>query len=97
MSVRAHRIIKVKIEESYDSFNLWQEKKLADFLDQESNFFSQLNDDNNGVTSILVEVLEKAVEQADELELDADTVENLKKDIEWAKANNEEVVQYYCY
>jgi hypothetical protein len=32
-----------------------------------------------------------------ELELDADTISNLKKDIAWAKENNEEFVQYYCY
>jgi hypothetical protein len=32
-----------------------------------------------------------------ELELDADTVANLKKDIAWAKANDQEFVQYDCY
>jgi hypothetical protein len=32
-----------------------------------------------------------------ELELDADTVANLKKDIAWAKTNDQEFVQYDCY
>ena len=97
MSVRARRIIEIKTEESYESFNLWADKKFMDFLDEESGFFSQLTNDGTGVAEAPVEALEKAVEQASKLELDSDTVESLKKDIAWAKAHNEEFVQYYCY
>ena len=97
MSVHANRIIKIEIEESYNSFNLWHDTKLMDFLEDEANFFSRLSDDGNGVSEVSVEVLENAVSKAVELELDDDTVANLKKDIAWAKANDEEFVQYYCY
>ena len=97
MSVSANRIIEIKIEQSYNSFNLWHDKKLMDFLDTEADFFSQLTFDGTGVSEASVEVLEKAVSKAVELELDDDTVANLKKDIAWAKANDEEFVQYYCY
>jgi hypothetical protein len=44
-----------------------------------------------------VEVLESAVSKAIELELDEDTVSNLKKDIAWANEHNEVSVQYDCY
>ena len=97
MSVSANRIIEIKIEQSYNSFNLWHDKKLMEFLDDEADFFSQLTDDGTGVAEASVEVLENAVSKAVELELDDDTVANLKKDIAWAKANDEEFVQYYCY
>ena len=97
MSVSANRIIEIKIEQSYNSFNLWHDRKLMDFLDTEADFFSQLTFDGTGVSEASVEVLEKAVSMAIELELDDDTVANLKKDIAWAKENNEEFVQYYCY
>ena len=97
MSVIARRIIEIKTETEYNSFNLWHDGKLMDILDDEANFFSQLTDDGNGVSEVSVEVLESAVSKASELELDEDTVANLKKDIAWAKANNEEFVQYYCY
>jgi hypothetical protein len=41
--------------------------------------------------------LENAISKAVELELDADTVANIKKDIAWAKEHKEEFVEYYCY
>ena len=97
MSVSANRIIKIEIEETYNSFNLWHDRKLMDFLDKEANFFSRLSDDGAGVSEVSVEVLEKAVSMAIELELDDDTVTNLRKDIAWAKANDQEFVQYDCY
>ena len=97
MSVSANRIIEIKIEQSYNSFYLWHDRKLMDFLDTEADFFSQLTFDGTGVSEASVEVLEKAVSKAVELELDEDTIANLKMDIAWAKANDEEFVQYYCY
>ena len=97
MSVSANRIIEIKVEESYNSFNLWHDRKLMDFLDTEADFFSRLSDDGAGISEVSVEVLEKAVSMAIELELDDDTVTNLKKDIAWAKEHDEEFVQYDCY
>jgi hypothetical protein len=97
MSVSANRIIKIEIEESYNSFNLWHDRKLMDYLDTAADFFSQLTADGTGISEASVEVLEDAVSKADELELDADTVAHLKTDIAWAKEHNETNVQYYCY
>ena len=97
MSVSANRIIEIKVEESYNSFNLWHDSKLMDFLDTEADFFSRLSDDGTGISEVSVEVLEKAVSMSVELELDEDTVTNLKKDIAWAKEHDEEFVQYDCY
>ena len=97
MSVIARRIIEIKIETEYNSFNLWHDRKLMDFLDTEGDFFSQLTADGTGISEVSVEVLEDAVSKAIELELDDDTVTNLKKDIAWAKEHDEEFVQYDCY
>jgi len=97
MSVKANRVIEIKIETEYSSFNLWHDRKLIDFLDSDGGFFRGLTSDGTGLAEVSVEVLEDAVSKASELELDEDTVANLKKDIAWAKENNEEFVQYYCY
>jgi hypothetical protein len=97
MSVNARRIIGIKTEDSYLSFNLWKDKKLVDFLDSEGDFFGHLTSDGTGITEARVEVLEQAVIRGSELELDSNTIANLKKDIAWAKKRGEEFVQYYCY
>ena len=97
MSVSANRIIEIKIETEYNSFNLWHDRKLMDFLDTEADFFSPPGFDGTGISEVPVEVLEKAISKAVELELDEDTVSNLKKDIAWAGEHNEVSVQYDCY
>ena len=68
-----------------------------DFLDKEANFFSRLSDDGAGVSEVSIEILEKAVSMAVELELDADTIAHIKLDIAWAKEHDDEFVQYDCY
>jgi len=97
MSVIARRIIEIKIETEYNSFNLWHDSKLMDFLDTEADFFSQLATDGTGISEVSIEVLEKAVSKAVELELDEDTVANLKKDIAWANEHDETSIRYDCY
>ena len=96
MSVKANRVIEIKIETEYTSFNLWHDRKLIDFLES-VDFCRGLTSDGTGLAEVSVEVLENAVSKTAELELDEDTVANLKKDIAWAMENNEEFVQYYCY
>ena len=97
MSVKANRVIEIKIETEYSSFNLWHDRKLMDFLDNEVDFFRGLTSDGTGLAEVSVEVLEDAVSKAVELELDEDTIANLKKDVVWANEHNEVSVQYDCY
>jgi hypothetical protein len=44
-----------------------------------------------------IELLEKAINSPKKFDLDADTVSQIKLDIESAKSNKEEVVTYYCF
>jgi hypothetical protein len=97
MSVNARRIIEIKTEDSYISFNLWKDKLLLEFLDSEGGFMSNLTEDGTGIAEVSVEMLEKAVECASELKLKAYTKANLNKDITWAKEHHQEFIQYYCY
>ena len=96
MSVRAHRILKVEHAPN-TSFNLWHDEKLIDFFNRNnySGFFSQMNDNGGGVVSIEVSVIKEALEKAVELELDEDTVEQLKADIE--AAGDEPTIDYDCF
>lgn len=97
MSIRAHRIIEINVEPSYASFNIYHHEKLIEFLDNEVDFYSQLSDDGSGITCVPIEVLKRAIKRARSLKLAPDIVKCLNKDIEAAKAQNEDHVQYYCY
>ncbi len=97
MSIRAYRIIEIKVEPNYASFNLYHDEKLMEFLDNEVGFYSQLTDDGTGLTFVSLEVLERAIKRAKSLKLEPDTVECLNKDIDAAKAQDDDYVQYYCY
>ena len=96
MSVRAHRILKVDYAPE-TSFNVWHDEKLVEFLDRENDlgFYNQMNDNGGGVVSLTVEVLQKVVDQAKELELDDDTVRVLREDI--ASADPDETIDYDCF
>ena len=96
MSVRAHRILKVEYAPN-TSFNLWHDQKLIDFFDRHngSGFYSQMNDNGGGVVGIEVSVIKEALEKAAELELDEDTVEQLKADIE--AVGDEPTIDYDCF
>jgi hypothetical protein len=93
MSVNAYRVNKVQRAKS-PTFNLWHDKALMEFIDSNSDFMSGLNNDGNGMSDVPVEVLEKIVAK---LNLDADIVKALKRDIAWAKRHGEQNVTYDCF
>ena len=98
MSVRAHRILKVEYAPEV-SFNLYGDQKLVEFLEHENDlgFYRQMNDNGGGVVTVSIETLQRAIDQAKELELDDDTVKVLREDIAAAQADNNESVDYDCF
>lgn len=94
MSVRAHRVIELKLEAS--SFDLWHNEKFTQFLEEEVGLSSNLNSYGMGLLEVPVEVLERVVRKADELDIDEDDVEGLQQDILVAKSARNEFVSYYC-
>lgn len=95
MSESAYRVIEIK-KADRPSFNLWYDEKLRDFINKEEGFYYQLNSYGTGITHIPVKTLKKALRKAAELNLDEDTVNQLKKDIAAARATKDEVITYYC-
>ncbi len=93
MSVRAYRVINIETAHP-NSFNLWHDSKLVDFFDQEYGFFEKLGDEGQGLTELPVEALERAIA---EVEMDDEAKEALQKDIEFAREQDEDYVQYYCF
>lgn len=91
MSVRAYRVIKIEHAPS-DTFNLWHDDKLVDFLDSECGFFAALTNEGTGLAKVPVEALQKAVEK---LELDDELRKALMEDIEACRDDG--YVTYYCY
>jgi len=94
MSVRAYRVIEIKKVEG-ESFNLWHDGKLVDYLDEHANFLNALNDDLCGLTELPVGVLKDAISDIPDLE--ASTRKALQGDIEAAEAEGKEYIRYYCY
>lgn len=94
MSVRAYRVNKIETEEG-NSFNLCYDEKLMAFL-EENGIYDTLVE-GNGITEVPVEVLQVAIDNAKELDLDEGHIKMLKADIAWAKDHDEGYVQYYCY
>lgn len=95
MSVRAYRIIGLQTEDA-PSFNLWSDGALTTFLEVEAGIYEHLASDGTGMTEIPISVLRKAVKKAAELNIDEETVNQLKKDIAAAKSSKDEYVSYYC-
>ena len=91
MSVRAYRVNKIEHEQG-DTFNLWHDDKLVDFLDSECDFFAGLTNEGTGLVEVPVEALQKAVEK---LEMDEELREAIRKDIEACQADG--YVTYYCF
>jgi len=91
MSVRAYRVIEIQYEKQ-NSFNLWRDGKLMDFLDRRGCFYDSLNEDSVGLTEVSIKVLQKALQ---EVELEPEVREIIQKDIEACKDSG--YVQYYCF
>ena len=90
MSVRAYRVNKIEHEES-DTFNLWHDDKLVDFLDREYGFFERLSD-GTGLVEVPIEALKEALEK---VEMDDELKEAIKRDIEARRDDG--YVTYYCF
>lgn len=97
MSVRAHRVVRITYAEP--SFNVYQDRKLVDFIEAESEagFCSYLNDYGSGEVDVPLSVLRKAVKMVAKLNLTEETVKRLKEDIAAAKSNKDESVTYSCF
>lgn len=98
MSVKAHRILKVEYAPG-TSFSLYGDQKLVEFLESENDlgFHRQMNDNGGGVVTLSIEALQAAIDKAEELGLDENTVKVLREDIAAAQADNNESVDYDCF
>ncbi len=94
MGTWARRVIEIKMADA--SFNFQEEGNLLDFLDNEIDVYSNLND-GVGMIDIPMRVLRKAVKKAAELNLSEKTIESLKEDIKAARLNKDESVTYSCF
>jgi hypothetical protein len=94
MSINAYPVIDIKLGKV--SFNLYHDRNLADFLDNEIQLYGGIHD-GTGMIDIPVKILRKALKMSTKLNLDDDTVSCLQSDIAHAKSSKEEVVTYYCF
>lgn len=100
MSVRAYRVISKELAENC-SFNLWNDNDLIDFFKEndENNcpyFNLSEGEDGGGTCEINVALLEKALREY-KWDIDDYRIPAIKADIEWAKKNKTEWVNYECF
>jgi hypothetical protein len=91
MSVRAYRVNNIELKDN-PSFNLSHDDKLMAFFEE-----MDISIEDDGIREISVAILEKALTQADELDLDDYLIETIADDIAWAKEKGEEYISYSCY
>lgn len=58
MSIRAYRINKIDFQKS-ETFNLWHDKALVEFLNSRINLYASLDENGCGIVEIPIEILEK--------------------------------------
>lgn len=92
MSVRAYRINKIE-KESGETFNLWHDRVVVDYL-VDSGITSSLNDDLMGIIEIEVKQLREISRLPG---LDEDTRSSILKDIKFAVKNKIDYVHYKCF
>lgn len=90
MSVRAYRINKIEHEES-PTFNLWNDRNIIEWLEDNSDFVNEERDIIELEVSTLTSLLKSGIEINDI------TQKDIQIDIDWAKKNGEEYIQYLCY
>jgi hypothetical protein len=92
MSVRAYRINEIK-KENNPTFNLWHDTELLKYLHKKGAITEDMGE-SGGIIEIEVDILEEALLN---LKLEDYTIKAIKKDIKFAKNNEDTYLQYYCY
>ena len=90
MSIGAYRVNQIEL--GGETFNLWHDEKVAEYLDNKG-YFEQLNMDLCGFIDIPVTALEAMLEIAD----DDEVKNNIKIDIAFANENKKEYLLYECF
>lgn len=90
MSIGAYRVNQIEL--GGETFNLWHDEKVAQYLNDNGHFDS-LNADMCGVMEIPVTTLEAMLEIAD----DDEVKNNIKIDIAFANENKKEYLLYECF
>ena len=91
MSIRAYRVKKIDYA-TPDTFNLWHDDKLVDFLDSECDFFAGLTNDGTGLVEVPIEALQEALKK---VEMNDELKEAIRKDMEACR--DDDHVTYYCF
>lgn len=94
MSVRAYKVLKMELADN-PSFNLWHDEKIVDFLNENDDFNSQMNDNGGGYITVSVKSIRKILANLEEFELDELDIEQLRKDIEGLEDGN--YITYSCF
>ena len=93
MSIIAHRV--EKLEYGGEDFNLFNDEELIAFLDEEEDFYSNLNADGVGFIELPVETIKRVLKEVETL--DPSTKKALKEDLAWAEKKEKEYILYDCF
>jgi len=97
MSVNAHLVITQRYAK-HNSFNLWHDDKVMDWLGNNGKLDS-LNMDCNGQLCLTLSELQEliALLEKDDNEDNLEIAGNLKRDLAWAKKHEYSEVTYDCF
>lgn len=90
MSVRAYRINKID-HSDVPTFNLWHDENIIKWLESNCGFVNEEKD----IIELAVSSLEALLKS--DVEIEDITRKDIEIDIDWAKKEGEEYIQYLCY
>ncbi len=94
MSVRAYRVIEIKINPEAN-FNLWHDQEILDWLRVEADVSDETNTDGCGMMEFSVKDMRRMLKALPHL--DPLIVRAIKDDIKAVRKAGEEYIKYECY
>lgn len=92
MSNRAYRCELKLVDNS--TFNAWADEDIIYWLQTNTSFMETLGDGPSGLSCITIKEWKRLLKDLKD-KIDEETVKQIKKDIEWAKKNKKNYINYY--
>jgi len=90
--IKVYRVVRIETA-SKATFNLSRDKEISEWLKENTDFFSSVDKQGNGLTSIFVDDLERMLDEIGD-RIDEDTKKRIREDMELAISDDNTVIDY---
>jgi len=90
--IKVYRVIRIETADEA-TFDLSRDKEISEWLKAHTDFFSSVDKQGNGLTSLFVEDLERMLDEIGD-RIDEDTKNKIREDMELAINEDNTVIDY---